>query len=303
MWQQLSFMALVAIVFPLGAQPAGPFTSKPPQLVDVVLTDKSKVRFQILEEKLQLKTEYGMLEIPMKDVVSIKIGLRISEAEEKIIANAIADLGNAEFRTREGAGKLLKEFREKSLPALKVALNHEDGEISKRAEEILFQMENLIPEERQQLPPYDVVTTKTSKIAGVLQKDTIQAKSIALGEVTLKLDFVDLLDTGNREEENLAKLAEPAPTTLTTHQQHVGKTFVFKVTGKLEGGSVWGTDFYTLDSDLARAAVHAGLVKPGQTKIIKVAILGPSVNFQGTERNRIVSSPYQSYPGAYRFVK
>jgi hypothetical protein len=41
------------------------------------------------------------------------------------------------------------------------------------------------------------------------------------------------------------------------------------VTGSLSGGTVWGSNPYTEDSDMNKAAVHAGLVNVGQTKIIE----------------------------------
>ena len=34
------------------------------------------------------------------------------------------------------------------------------------------------------------------------------------------------------------------------------------------GGFVWGTNVYTLDSTLALAAVHAGLLKTGESKVV-----------------------------------
>jgi hypothetical protein len=36
--------------------------------------------------------------------------------------------------------------------------------------------------------------------------------------------------------------------------------------------SLWGTDFYTLDSNVAAAAVHAGLLANGQTGTVAVII-------------------------------
>ena len=53
-----------------------------------------------------------------------------------------------------------------------------------------------------------------------------------------------------------------------------GATFYFRVTATTDG-LLWGTDVYTGDSALAVAAVHAGLVKPGETAIIKVTVMPP----------------------------
>jgi hypothetical protein len=66
-------------------------------------------------------------------------------------------------------------------------------------------------------------------------------------------------------------LASEAPQTMVDLCDPVGATYYFRVQGADEG-SLWGTDTYTGDSSLAAAAVHAGLVKAGETGIIKVTV-------------------------------
>lgn len=79
---------------------------------------------------------------------------------------------------------------------------------------------------------------------------------------------------------------------------------VFRVTGGQQAtGRLWGTDIYTMDSELALAAVHAGVLKPGQTKSLRVRILGPTSNFAGSSRNGLTSQSFNSYPAAFEFVK
>jgi len=64
-----------------------------------------------------------------------------------------------------------------------------------------------------------------------------------------------------------------APSNLVGYRNRVGQTFEFTVTGAASG-AVWGTDVYTDDSTVARAAVHAGVVAVGETKNVTVTILG-----------------------------
>src|SRR5207245_2203910 len=59
---------------------------------------------------------------------------------------------------------------------------------------------------------------------------------------------------------------------VSQHRGQNGKTIVFSVRARL-GGSVWGDGIYTDDSDLATVAVHAGLLQPGQSGLIKVTIM------------------------------
>jgi hypothetical protein len=95
----------------------------------------------------------------------------------------------------------------------------------------------------------------------------------------------------------------PNPGSLTTLRGHIGKTYFFRVTGAIQGGIIWGTDMYTLDSRLATAAVHAGVLKPGATGIVKVKILDAQPAFQGSTRFGITSNSYPGYPGAYLILK
>jgi len=91
----------------------------------------------------------------------------------------------------------------------------------------------------------------------------------------------------------------PAPADLQGYRGQNGTSIVFQVTGKLEG-SVWGTDVYTDDSALAAAVVHAGLLRPGQTGLVRVTILPGRENYAGSTRNGVTSSDYAAWNGSYR---
>ena len=93
--------------------------------------------------------------------------------------------------------------------------------------------------------------------------------------------------------------ALPDPGALYNYTSKSGGVFYFRITGR-RGGTIWGTDTYTLDSLLAVAAVHAGVVKEEQTKVVKVTILPGQSIYQGSTRNGITSLSYASYPGSYK---
>jgi hypothetical protein len=65
-------------------------------------------------------------------------------------------------------------------------------------------------------------------------------------------------------------------------------------------GGVWGTDMYTDDSALCRAAVHAGVV-PLAGGIIHAVIAGGFSSYSGSTRNGVTSSSYGSWVGSYYF--
>ena len=67
--------------------------------------------------------------------------------------------------------------------------------------------------------------------------------------------------------------------------------------------NIWGTGTYTLDSYLPMAAVHAGVIKNGETATVKVKIVASPNQFTGSSQNGVGSAPYGQYPaGAYEFL-
>jgi hypothetical protein len=94
-------------------------------------------------------------------------------------------------------------------------------------------------------------------------------------------------------------LAADAPINMVELGDDIGATFYFRVVGSADG-PIWGTDIYAGDSALATAAVHAGLVKPSETAIIKVTVVPPLTQYQGSEQNGITSNDFGRFGKAYR---
>lgn len=91
------------------------------------------------------------------------------------------------------------------------------------------------------------------------------------------------------------------PGTLANYRGQNGKTFVFRVTG-VETGGLWGSGPYTDDSSLAMAAVHAGVLKAGETGVVQVIVTEGRSEYVGSSRNGIVSKDYESWGGSFRIV-
>ncbi len=94
-------------------------------------------------------------------------------------------------------------------------------------------------------------------------------------------------------------LASDAPLNMLELAGTVGTTYYFRVRGDAEG-PLWGTDIYTGDSALSVAAVHAGLLKVGQTAVLKITIVAPQPQYQGCVRNNVTSHDFGRYGSAYR---
>jgi LCCL domain-containing protein/putative Ig domain-containing protein len=92
-----------------------------------------------------------------------------------------------------------------------------------------------------------------------------------------------------------------APVNLVGYRNKVGQTFQFVVTGA-GSGTAWGTDIYTDDSPVARAAVHAGVVAVGQSKTVTITILGGQASYAASTRNGVTTAAWGSWPGSYAFA-
>ena len=89
-----------------------------------------------------------------------------------------------------------------------------------------------------------------------------------------------------------------APANAASLRGNNEQSYLYTVTGSTDG-SVWGTDIYTDDSSIAKAAVHAGALLPGELGAVRVTIKPGRSGYQGTSRNETASGTYGSYPGSY----
>jgi hypothetical protein len=93
-------------------------------------------------------------------------------------------------------------------------------------------------------------------------------------------------------------IASDAPPGMHGLCEVVGATYYFRITGVAEG-QLWGTDIYTRDSTLGAAAVHAGLMKAGETKVLRVTVVAPLEKYPGSTRNGVTSNEYGTFPQAW----
>ena len=275
-------------------------------VVEVRCIDGSTLKLTVRDERIEFITPYGKLLIPVRNIERIEVAFRIPEEVARRVEAAIADLGKADFQRREAACDTLLEARERAYPALLKAAKSRDAEVVRRARELLEKIRAEVPEERLQFRTRDVVYTAESTNTGRIASATLKVLTSQFGEQQLKLsDVLEVRSPSAAAPEAVTVL--PDPGSLASLVGQVGKVFTFQVIPRVNpfgvGGFVWGSDVYTLDSSLALAAVHAGVLKQGQAGTVRVKILGPQVAFASSTRNGVTSQPYGPYPGSFQFVK
>src|SRR5438094_473156 len=87
-----------------------------------------------------------------------------------------------------------------------------------------------------------------------VDNSAIRVLTAQFGEQPLKLGDAREIRTGGAAPASAA--VAQATGNMMGYQNQIGIEVQLQVTGML-GGAVWGTDVYTLDSNLATAAVHA----------------------------------------------
>lgn len=90
----------------------------------------------------------------------------------------------------------------------------------------------------------------------------------------------------------------PDPGVLHLTEADIGKTMIFEVRGSTQG-SVWGSEVYTADSHLGTAAVHAGVLKPGQKGLVRVRVLGGQQKYMGSTLRGVTTQPYGPWPVSF----
>jgi hypothetical protein len=271
--------------------------------VEVLFTDNSSMKLSLKEQAIDLTTPYGRLIIPVADIHRVELAMRIPDDVAQRIDSAIAGLGDPDFRTRQASSNELMSLKQKAYSALLKATEHSDPEVATRAKEIIAKIRAGLPPDLLEVRHHDVIYTATSKFAGRIQMTSVKVHTFQFGEQLLKLSDVHhirSLSAPDITDDDAG--AEAGPPNLSELNVEIGRTFRYRVTGS-RNGPIWGTDVYTTDSNLATAAVHAGLLEPGQTGVLKVTIVPPPNSFAGSLRHGIRSLSYGSYPAAYRIHK
>jgi hypothetical protein len=278
-----------------------------PRAVEIEFTDGSVLRLHLADVAIEMNSPHGKLKIPAEDVLRIEFAQRLPEETKKQIDDLLTALRDPDEDTRANAGEGLLAFREKAYLPLVKAAKSGDPALAPIAGEVLQELRAQLSEEELKIREDDLIVTADTKIAGTITMPTLKLKTAQFGELAMNLAdgrnlrHQSLLAAEPEEEADTGVL--PDPGNLKAYEQRVGETLSFSVTGTAAGGSIWGTDTYTTDSNLAMAAVHAGVLKDGETGVVKVKIVAGQPSYAGSAKNGITSSGYGNYGGSYEIVK
>ena len=81
-----------------------------------------------------------------------------------------------------------------------------------------------------------------------------------------------------------------------------GEVLYISLTGST-AGVVWGSDVYTDDSALPAAAVHAGVLKDGESGVVRITIAPADDVYTGSIRNGVETQNYGEWGGSFRIER
>lgn len=88
-------------------------------------------------------------------------------------------------------------------------------------------------------------------------------------------------------------------TSASVFKSEPGTIYKFRCPPNGTTGSIWGSDFYTQDSSICTAAVHAGLFSVEDGGVVTIEFRPGRQTYGSTERNGIKSNTFGEYPHSY----
>jgi hypothetical protein len=82
----------------------------------------------------------------------------------------------------------------------------------------------------------------------------------------------------------------------------IGSTFTVQCPSGCGSSSAWGTDTYTVDSNICKAAAHAGVIPNDKGGAVKVTIVKSLPSYKGSDRNNIITADWASSWGDTAFT-
>jgi hypothetical protein len=157
-----------------------------PGTVEVRFTNGSIVVMTLLQDKIEIVTEYGKLIVPPRDIKAIEFGVHTTPEEAKKLDDAIVQLGSSAHAERDAAVNELIRMGPLAYQRVIKAATSKDPEVSRRAEAALKTIREKYPAKILRNREEDVVRTHKFSIVGRITTPTLRAKADDFGELDLR---------------------------------------------------------------------------------------------------------------------
>lgn len=124
-------------------EPDGEIKPSEPSPPVFFLRDGGKVAGAPRLEALDVRTRYGVLRIPLAELVQVRFAQRIDASLKKQVQELIARLGDEDFDAREDAMEALRRIGAHALPFIRLAAESDNEEIKSRSGILAGELEAL----------------------------------------------------------------------------------------------------------------------------------------------------------------
>ncbi len=126
-------------------------------------------------ERVKIKTAYGMLEVPVREIFSVRFGRRCDPALVARVEKLVGQLGDGDFTVRNEATDALVEEGVAARPELEKALESTDLEVKSRARKILDRIaKKLSEDDATDALEYDEILTSQFPIKGCVEIESFR---------------------------------------------------------------------------------------------------------------------------------
>ncbi len=161
-------------------------TENKPLPVAIQLSNGSQVYMSLLQDFVEIETDYGRLKIPAKEIRYVEFGLHLEEETEKSIRKAVELLKDSSYKAREKALKQLIDLGGQAYPFLKKASKSKEEDVAKRAEKGMEAIEYKVPVKLLNRPREDKIGTTKFVVVGKIVTPAFRIQGEYFGEVSLK---------------------------------------------------------------------------------------------------------------------
>ncbi len=157
-----------------------------PGQVEVRFSNGSVVMMNLLQDRIEVVTDYGKLLVPAADIRAIDFGVHASPTEKRKLDEAIERLGSASHAERETAQQELVAMGPLAYLKVLAAGKSKDLEVARRAEAAVKAIREKYPARLLRTREDDVVRTHKFNIVGRISTPTFKAKADDFGELDLR---------------------------------------------------------------------------------------------------------------------
>jgi hypothetical protein len=154
--------------------------------VEVRFTNGSVVVMTMLQDQIDIVTDYGKLTVPPRDIRNIEFGLHLTDEEKRKLDDAIQHLGSTSHQERESANNELIAMGPIAYMRLHGAAKSSDLEVARRADAALKAIREKYPAKLLRMREEDMVKTGKFSIVGRITTPTIKAKADDFGDLELR---------------------------------------------------------------------------------------------------------------------